>query len=146
MRKIYLKKHTSSKELLDEVLRLNGITNYRLYYNEYGKPYLESGELFFNLSHSGEYVACAISDKEIGIDIQKVCMKKHAMKKICTLEELAWIKTAEDFTRVWAIKESYAKAKGKGIALGFHNINALALKEAEVWLQDDYVVACYNER
>ena len=68
MRKIYLKKHTSSKELLDEVLRLNGIANYKLRYNEYGKPYLESGGLFFNLSHSGEYVACAISDKEIGID------------------------------------------------------------------------------
>ena len=61
MRKIYLAKNTSSKELLDEVLRLNGIFDYKLRYNEYGKPYLESGELFFNLSHSGEYTACAIS-------------------------------------------------------------------------------------
>ena len=144
MRKIYLAKNTSSKELLDEVLRLNGIFDYKLRYNEYGKPYLEGGELFFNLSHSGEYTACAISDKEIGIDIQKICMKEYAMRRICTPEEQAQIKTAEDFTRIWVIKESYAKAKGIGISLGLQNINALSLKDAEVWQQDEYMVACYN--
>ncbi len=144
MRKIYLAKNTSSKELLDEVLRLNGITQYELIYNEYGKPYLKEGALFFNLSHSGEYTACAISDHEIGIDIQKICIKEHAMRRICTPEERARIKTAEDFTRMWVIKESFAKAKGIGIGLGFQNINTLALKEAEVWRQDDYMVACYN--
>ena len=145
MRKIYLAKNTSSKDLLDEVLRLNGIFNYELRYNDHGKPYLKGGELFFNLSHSGEYTACAISDREIGLDIQKIGLKKHAMRKVCTPEELAQIKTAEDFTRIWAIKESYAKAKGIGIGIGLKDINSVTLGDVEVWEWDDYIVACYNE-
>lgn len=145
MRKIYLAKNTSSKELLDEVLRLNGVSNYELEYNEYGKPYLVGNPLFFNLSHSGEYTACVISDKEVGIDIQKVGMKEHAMRKVCTAEELASIKTAEDFTRIWTIKESYAKANGMGVSFGLKNIDSLALREAEVWQWDDYFISCYNK-
>ncbi len=145
MRKIYLAKNSSSKVLLDEVLRLNGIFDYELEYNGCGKPYLVGNPVFFNLSHSGEYTACAISDKEIGIDIQKICFKKRAMQKVCTPEELAQIKTAEDFTRIWAIKESYAKAKGIGIGMGLKNIDSLSLRDVEVWGWDGYVVACYNE-
>jgi len=145
MRKIYLVKNTSSKELLDEVLRLNGIFDYDLEYNEYGKPYLAGNPLFFNISHSGEYTACALSDREVGIDIQKNGLKKHAMRKVCTPEELAVIKTAEDFTRIWTIKESYAKALGVGLEFGLQNINSLDLREAEVWWWDEYCVSCYNK-
>ena len=38
-----------------------------------GKPYLLNNNNFhFNLSHSGDFAVCAISNKTIGIDIEKV--------------------------------------------------------------------------
>ena len=63
----------------DKLLSLGGGYLYQKYlpvkdfkYNENGKPYLENGP-FFNLSHSGEYIALVISKtREVGIDIQKV--------------------------------------------------------------------------
>lgn len=41
-----------------------------------GKPFLEGSRgLFFNLSHSGAYAACAVSDREVGLDIQQ-CVQR----------------------------------------------------------------------
>jgi phosphopantetheinyl transferase (holo-ACP synthase) len=37
-----------------------------------GKPYIKSRPFYYNLSHSGDYVICAVSDCEIGVDIQKM--------------------------------------------------------------------------
>jgi 4'-phosphopantetheinyl transferase len=34
------------------------------------KPYMSPQRLFFNLSHSNKYTICAVSDKNIGIDLQ----------------------------------------------------------------------------
>ena len=39
---------------------------------ETGKPYLENGDCYFSISHSGKYVAVAVNkDKRVGIDIEK---------------------------------------------------------------------------
>ena len=41
--------------------------------NQYGKPYLsEHPDFYFNISHSGEYVLCAIDNNPIGVDIEEV--------------------------------------------------------------------------
>ncbi len=38
---------------------------------ETGKPYLRlHPELFFNISHSGEWIACVLGNVPVGIDIQ----------------------------------------------------------------------------
>lgn len=50
-------------------------------YSEAGKPYLTNHQdVFFNLSHSGRFVVCAVADCEVGIDIQEVkaCNMKMA--------------------------------------------------------------------
>ena len=39
--------------------------------DKHGKPYFANSDLKFNLSHSGRYVVAAVSDFEVGIDIQK---------------------------------------------------------------------------
>ncbi len=41
-------------------------------YGPNGKPYFKDVPLYFSLSHSGEYVYLAVSDEEIGADIQKM--------------------------------------------------------------------------
>ncbi|RKM60431.1 4'-phosphopantetheinyl transferase superfamily protein [Butyrivibrio sp. CB08] len=46
---------------------------YRIAFGPQGKPYIEgSQDFFFNLSHSGSMVAIAVSDREVGVDIQKL--------------------------------------------------------------------------
>ncbi|MCL0100696.1 hypothetical protein M1N80_02650 [Peptococcaceae bacterium] len=50
-----------------------GIKNMSFVENNYGKPFLKNtNDLYFNVSHSGEWVVCAIHHHPIGIDIEQV--------------------------------------------------------------------------
>lgn len=102
-------------------------------YGEKGKPYLREYPIFFNLSHSGEYVICAVSDREIGVDIQK-CSDMNVMriaKKFFTKEECRVLEACateddrrQSFFRLWVRKEAYGKLLGKGI-FGVVSVNLL---------------------
>ena len=91
---------------------------------ENGKPYLEDfPDVFFNISHCEGYVACAVSDCPVGIDIQNITrFNSSVAKKICTKEELDKINKSTDkdsaFTKLWTKKEAALKMKGTGIARG----------------------------
>lgn len=50
-------------------------------YGEHGKPMRKDGEVCFNLSHSGKYVLCVVSETEIGCDIEKVKEVKWKLAK-----------------------------------------------------------------
>lgn len=56
-------------------------------YGEHGKPMRKDGEVCFNLSHSGKYVLCAVSETEIGCDIEKVKEVKWKIAKRFFSEE-----------------------------------------------------------
>jgi 4'-phosphopantetheinyl transferase len=94
-------------------------------YGKYGKPYLPEAGLFFNLSHSGEYVMAAVSEYETGCDIEKIShsyeavarrfFQKHEYEQ---LQSLQGTERDELFYRFWVLKESYMKVTGKGICLG----------------------------
>ena len=88
--------------------------------DEYGKPYLEGHLLCFNVSHSGEYLAIAISENPVGVDIQKTQEIKPGMyRKVVRGEELNLIgeERQKDFLRLWALKESFVKADGRGLRI-----------------------------
>lgn len=58
--------------LLNLMLREYGIPEgSELEYSIHGKPSLKCGKLQFNISHSGEVAVLAVSDWQIGIDIEK---------------------------------------------------------------------------
>jgi 4'-phosphopantetheinyl transferase len=41
--------------------------------NEYGKPFLKGNcGLHFNLSHSEDWIVCAVHDEPVGIDIERI--------------------------------------------------------------------------
>ena len=85
-----------------------------------GKPELSDSEIYFNLSHSGKYAACAVSDSPVGLDIQTVrgCNVRLA-EKYFTPQERRFIKegkaSAHAFTQLWSIKESCVKLLGTGL-------------------------------
>ena len=89
---------------------------------EYGKPEWNVEGLYFNLSHSGELAACVIADHPVGLDVQETCVYREALvKRFFTPEERAFLADSperdQDFGRIWAMKESYGKALGKGLTL-----------------------------
>lgn len=101
----------------------------RFQYNEWKKPSLKISngvfdEFQFNLSHSEEYVVVAygLGIGEIGCDIQKFSTKSQEQhvemaKIVFDEQEIAKIRTSEDFFWLWSRKESFLKAVGMGFAL-----------------------------
>ena len=88
--------------------------------DEMGKPYFEGNPLYFNVSHSGEYLAIAISKYPVGIDIQEPKLIKDGMfRKVVQPEEDCLIgeDRQKDFLRLWTLKESFVKAEGKGLRI-----------------------------
>ncbi len=100
----------------------------RYYRNSHGKPYLSDfPNLHISISHSGDYAVCAVSDTEVGIDIQKI---KEANFRIAdryfTIEEREYI--GEDtrlFFDLWSRKESYVKATGTGLTVPLNSFSTL---------------------
>ncbi len=99
---------------------------------EHGKPYAKGLPVEFNISHSGDYVVCAVDDKPIGIDIEKIRpIDLTVAKRICTDDELQYLfghaPCEKDFTHttdidiltrffeIWTAKEACGKCAGEGI-------------------------------
>ncbi|MBP3717896.1 MAG: 4'-phosphopantetheinyl transferase superfamily protein, partial [Eubacterium sp.] len=73
----------------------------------------------YNISHSGEYVAVAVSDEVVGVDIE--CKKDNDFKvtKRCfEAEAIEYISGDQSrFRDVWTVKEAFLKCKGIGISV-----------------------------
>ena len=102
------------------------IENPTIKYNEYGNPYLrDNGNIFFNITHTKNIVACVISDKEVGIDIEELREYNEGVaRKILNDDEFEKVKDDKDYTKYWTIKEAVCKCEGTGIAnFDFKNID-----------------------
>lgn len=92
---------------------------------EYGKPFLPSyPQLNFNLSHSGDFVLCAISSQSVGCDVERIADVKPEISRRFSQPEHAHVMAQENdaarrelLFRYWTLKESLIKADGRGFAL-----------------------------
>ena len=90
--------------------------------NAWGKSYIKESGIFFNMSHSYDYVICAISKKEIGIDIEKIREANIKNAKIFATEnEQKYISTinGKNNTRlfeIYTLKEAYYKTLNCSLA------------------------------
>ena len=89
----------------------------------YGKPYVDNNNVFFNISHSGEYIICAISNQQIGVDIEKIGKNKmHVAHRFFHINEINILKKLNEkaqtnvFFKLWSAKESYIKYTGSGLS------------------------------
>lgn len=152
--------------LLDIALKKMGLCNYQIKVADNGKPYIDSGSVFFNLSHSGDMVMCAISSKEVGCDVEK---KRENVadisKRFCDKErEFILSKQGKErcdvLFRLWTLKESFMKALGVGHRIGLKNF-CIDIKEdnisveqkidnkkyyfKEFFILQDYALSCCSE-
>ncbi|MBQ6431775.1 MAG: 4'-phosphopantetheinyl transferase superfamily protein [Oscillospiraceae bacterium] len=127
--------------LLRHALAGLGIREFAISYGEAGKPYLAGrDDVFFSLSHSGCYVLCAVSDREIGADIETVRSVdlKIARRFFCAgeYEHIAAQETEdarrELFFRDWTLKESFLKATGLGLRLPLNQFEIIRNDEISV--------------
>ena len=109
--------------LLKKALENEGIADARLSLTERGKPYLAHyPDLFFNLSHSGRKVLCAVGHIPVGCDIEEIGEAPlQIVPRIFSEEEQACLKKSDSeslsrqFYRLWTGKESFVKMSGEGI-------------------------------
>ena len=87
--------------------------------NAHGKPYLPGHpQICFNISHSGEYAACAFASIPIGMDLQqhrRAAWERMAERYFSAEDQkrLAAVENAETlFFRIWTEEESYGKWRG----------------------------------
>lgn len=98
---------------------------------EDGKPYIRDSGVYFNLSHSGEYVMLMIADAECGLDVQKqVKNQERLAKRVMHREEyVSYCAEAGDEDKsellswCWCAKEAYLKYTGTGIQYAMSNLN-----------------------
>lgn len=110
--------------LLKKLLSEENITKPLFKSEKYGKAYISNYEnIHFNLSHSGKIVLCAISDMEVGADVEYIdCeIDLDIAKHYFYNSEYESIMNAEnrphEFFKYWVLKESYMKYTGLGMNL-----------------------------
>lgn len=92
-------------------------------YSKYNRPLLKDTHFKFSFTHSENFVACALSESEIGIDAERLTECTEGMAKLVFGEReiTEWKNMLEKadkdeyFTAAWTKKESVLKYKSLGL-------------------------------
>ena len=109
--------------LLKKALREEyGLTENPLFeYGPHGKPFIVGHpEIHFSLSHCREAVACAVSNRPVGIDVESVQRYRESLAQYTMSDEEQQLIAAAErpdvaFIRLWTMKEARLKLTGEGI-------------------------------
>ena len=128
---------------------------------EKGKPLCLSGDAYFNVSHCGDIVICAVDNQNVGIDIEKIRDVEMRITRIaCTDSDREFIfgeketdldeitPNEEILTKlftVWTAKEAYFKHVGIGI-IGLRTVSYNDIKINCVTLcENGFMMSVYSE-
>ena len=120
----------------------------RILCGENGKPYPADCDLYFNLSHSGDFAACALSGAPVGLDIQSPrAYHKKLTERYFAPEERLYIEKSKDkdaaFTEIWCRKESFIKATGEGLRRELRSFSATPETEALIHGETEFYLFSY---
>lgn len=120
--------------------------------DENGKLFLcDYPQLNVNLSHSGEYAACVVSDMPVGIDIQymREAADLRIAERFFTESECEHIKKSENhyevFYRLWTKKESLVKAVGCGLAIPLNSFCVIEDKIEYEGKKYKFTESCFED-
>lgn len=92
--------------------------------NPWGKPFLKDREdIHFSLSHSGHWAVCAISDADVGVDVEVPRCTMELARRHFHPDELAGLSALDDaaradaLNRLWTAKEAFVKMLGRGLTV-----------------------------
>ncbi|HKX86202.1 MAG TPA: 4'-phosphopantetheinyl transferase superfamily protein [Flavobacterium sp.] len=125
-------------------------------HTKYNKPYFDNDLIRFNISHSGEMVVCALSDKyELGIDVEIVRdveiidFKSHMTENEWSNIIMSGNEKASFFD-YWTQKEAVIKAHGHGLTIPLNSFeisdNTTQINEENYYLKEmklDEKYKCY---
>ena len=123
----------SVRLLLSKYLCANSV-DIRIIAEKGEKPFIKNPEtsVRFNISHSGQWVVIALSNEELGIDIEKIDMSFdyiNLLEEHFTQAEQEFIADAEipaaAFYYLWTRKEALIKAIGTGLQDSLKEVSAL---------------------
>ena len=126
--------------------------------NEWGRPVLVpdsfSAPIHFNVSHTEGLVVCLVSTEyDVGVDTElfaraprllALAQSVFALKELSDLMLLPPAEQAQRAVLLWTLKESYIKARGRGLSLAldgfaFRFVQGRVHLEVEPALEDDGV-------
>lgn len=138
--KKYLRWEDQQAHLFGRLLLRNALIKYGygdqalslIQFNDHQKPFIE-GNVYFNISHSGKYVACAISEGiQLGLDVEQKIFQPNLsdFREIFSPAEWDYLNRVEEktdvFYKLWTRKESIIKANGRGLFIPLHEVDVLS--------------------
>lgn len=99
--------------VLQQILEYFQIPNQKIFRTSLGKPFFKNQNIYFNYSYTKQYMAIAISNQDVGIDIEEKDRNvNQVMIKRCNFNQ-------NHALRDFVVRESYCKLSGKGITIFF---------------------------
>lgn len=134
--------------LLGEILPRYGASPEKVFTGEDGKPRVEG--LCFNLSHSGSWAVCAVGERAVGCDVEKIVRAPgRVAERFFHRNETAYLEhcRAEErdaaFFRFWTMKESYIKMTGEGLRVPLDSIEFRIESEGVQVFREGERLHCY---
>lgn len=150
-----------ARRLLSEALSVSP-SSLSFTLGEFGKPLLSGYDYYFNVSHAEDIVVCAISERPVGIDVERIReISPYIAKKYFSPNEQIYLFGHEprdtDFNRplspearmrffeLWTAKEAYLKCRGTGMT-HVKSVDTTAFTFERHLLNEDYLVSIYMEK
>jgi 4'-phosphopantetheinyl transferase len=138
-------RHLLGKLLLQHALARSGVVTdplLNICEDRHMRPFLPGTNIDFNISHSGNYIVCAITNTcRVGIDVEQITAINFAdFTDVMSADQWQIITQADSpfrlFFTFWTIKESVVKADSAGLTIPLTQIqieNDTALCNGKTW-------------
>ncbi len=127
-----VKPETKKARIAADMLARNALSEYcsvaqneiQFAKSQSGKPYALDCDAHFSISHSGEWVICAVDSREIGADIERIRpIRQKIYERFAAPSEIDYInESPENLFRIWVLKEAYFKCIGTGLGADIKNV------------------------
>ncbi len=141
-----------SKYLLKTILSQKYSLDYNnIYYNENGKPLIKG--IYFNISHSNNYVVLVFSNNKIGTDIERIKeVNLNIINYFCNNKEKDYILKSNNkyksLFEIYTLKEAYTKMLGTTL-FDIKNINSFNIDNLNIKRIDnitEYIITIIEEK